>query len=107
MGSKHSVNKNGPRAFVPICNSKPWAVVLPAGGNIKPALFVNTSRRVSFDMKSAADLEMVARSARSRERNSSRPLESGHAALRTEMAADPLERERPAMYTVLFLAYRI
>ena len=76
-GSKHSVNRKGLRQFVPICDSKPWAVVLSAGGTITPALFVNTSGRVSFDVNSAADLEMVGRFARSRKRNSRRPCEWG------------------------------
>ena len=46
--------------------SHTWLVFEPVGGTITPALLTRTSRRLSLEVKSAADLGIVGRSARSR-----------------------------------------
>lgn len=61
-----------------------------------PALLVRTSRRCSRFRKLSAEALMVARSARSRCRNSRRPSDDGWEFLISDMAASALSLERPA-----------
>ncbi len=82
-------------------------VLEPAGGVMTPALFHNTSKRVSFSRKVWAAFLTVVKSPKSRNRNSSLPLEDGTAFLASTMDCRPFFWSRPAMYIVAFFEYNI
>ena len=99
MGRRSLVKRKGPMQLVPSWTSYPCAVLIPAlwGPSITPALLERiSSRSFSFRNVSAEDL-MVERSARSRCRYISWPLDFSTRALILVIAADAFDFERAAV----------